>query len=210
MEITKYKKENLIPLAYLVLNMTADAYIRKAFKILVQLDYPDLKGLVSTDVIDASSLEFLTEITDEPLRSVGDSVGWLLQTANSLASSHNLDVKSILQNEQLKSEANLLYENIILDHFPVGDMRLTGWPQHNMEFLKTFAMSTVDIPATLCYVLFKGEVKLTMSWCMKYQSRRCLVLNFGRQENSAAIELLQELGRVLDENFRRVFLQEAS
>jgi hypothetical protein len=59
MEMTKYNKEDCIPIAYLVLSLTSDAYLCNAFKILVHLDYPDLKGIVATDSVASSSWCFM-------------------------------------------------------------------------------------------------------------------------------------------------------
>lgn len=92
MAVQYYAREDIQPLVVSVASMTMFYVTHVSFKVAVEKEFPDLKGLISTDVLDRPALEMLETMEENEWSSLISECILSIQDGISRLSDHyNLD-----------------------------------------------------------------------------------------------------------------------
>lgn len=121
MKTITYDAEDILPLTLNVLNKCVNSYACNAYKLVVDREYPDLKGMVVTDRLDDVAIELLDCVQTIWFEIITDSIAALNKTMESLANINGLDVQTVVDDLRIDELATDFYCGIIMDRFPRDD-----------------------------------------------------------------------------------------
>ena len=154
--------EDRIPVVIHVLNRCSCFYSGIAFKFAVKDYYPDLKGMVATDVIDQASADLLNSLLhdNKVLPVMLNSIAALQNAQTTIADVYGIDENDLSDDDRGFLLAYMIYQETIFDNFPMDD-DYDGYDDDTyMEDLELYASSLVYVIYLLFLILSKGEADL--------------------------------------------------
>lgn len=151
MEIRTYKEEDLIPLSISVLDQLLYSYLVFTMKFIIEHIYPDLKGLIATEVLDETSYELLESSDDELQKFTFDTADAIVDSILSLTNIYGFDLHSVLYDAKIRKMKDEVYVNTVMDDFPRdGEFDDDGNPEPRLfcrrEFYSAEASSEFGAP----------------------------------------------------------------
>ncbi|SDZ84675.1 hypothetical protein [Pedobacter hartonius] len=202
MKITTYEQRDLIPLTISVLGTISFFNACNTLKYLVETEFCDLKGLISTDTLDDSSIALLDVVDNDFHKITYDSMTGIYETAHSLANIYGLDIGTIIRDERLTEMGEDFVLELIVDQFPEDNFVDEDFEP--AESLDLFAFSLVNVVNFLCSMLLAGKVDFDLSWTSSKFYLDFLSEDYSGKEHATALQLLQELGSVLSLSHGRI------
>ena len=168
MKITTYEEKDIFPIIIAVLGICTTNFLCNIFKVIVDRDYPDLKGLVHTEKLDEASLSLINNVEAKWFHIVKPCIYALENTCISLANLYGVDEEAIGDDEEILDMAMEFLSHIIIDNFPRFHNEIEENTQEEEDFddhTRQFSMSLIAVVNFLCKLITnKGAVNLNESW----------------------------------------------
>jgi len=202
MKTATYDQKDFIPIAITVLNMCFHGFLCNSFKLIVLQDFPDLKGMISTDELDPYTLELLDHVESDWFKVVGQSTGAINNTLHDLANIYGINIQQTVDDNRIYTLSADFYLEIIVDIFARDGEELTTDDDYQHNF-SVYSLSVIVIVNTLCdMIVNRGVIDLSLAWdnnILGYLSR-----DYETEEHSTALELLQEMGSQLTMGYHKI------
>jgi hypothetical protein len=200
MKTITYDETDILPLTIFVLNLCVHNYTCNAYKLVIDREYPDLKGVVLTDILDENAIDLLDDVRTDWFEVVTVSIAAVNKTLKSLAKIHELDVQAIVDDNRIYDLAIDFYDGIIVDNF-VSDGEEAPENDDLADTLRSYAFSIIDLLSCLYYLTMYRCYRQTLTWRQGWAP--CHFLGEMHQENEYRItlDLLQALGQQLEEDY---------
>jgi hypothetical protein len=190
-------QKDLVPLTIKVLNLVVIGYVCNAYKYLIQVQCPDIREYVDTDELDASSLQLLMSVTDQPIKAACDSITAIYNTALSLSNIFGISEQELSDDKTTMDRAVWFYEQIIIDDFPShANLQEYSLPEYQ-KMLACFSSSTIEIIGCLYSLVAHGKVYPDNVWEPDSEVMSFLNHDYGDHQNCMVLDRLQRLGRHL-------------
>lgn len=208
MAMITWNRKDILPLTLNVLKITYDNYMCNIFSYLLKAHYPDLDGVVATDIVDGYSIELLNTVTTGPVQTVAKSLLEIMDTSESLANLYGINFDDIGDDERLFNLAVEFYFEIVMMDFP-DDACEEKFTLANYEnFLLAYSASVVAIVSYLCTMIADGQIDADLVWGNNPFYFEFLETDYSQHESFISLELLQALGEVLNTHYLEIALVE--
>lgn len=197
----RFKKADRIPITISVLLKVAQHYMIFTYKHLIEYEYPDLKGLVSTDYCDESNITLLESVHSRFRKINGDTITSFSVTTLSIANVFGIDLDHREPDKRLDRITDDFYWGLVIDDFPRDDEPESDGSPGPPGHLEDYAESMPAVIYTLCSLLRTGKVDLDFDWEDNPDYLLFITEDYSNQEHAYTLGMLQELGGVLYENF---------
>jgi hypothetical protein len=92
MAVQYYARKDIPPLVVSIVSMTMFYLTHVSFKVAIEKEFPDLEGLISTDILDGSTLEMLETMEENEWSNLVSSCIWSIkESISKLADHYGLD-----------------------------------------------------------------------------------------------------------------------
>jgi len=151
----KYKREDVGPVVYCILNIMAQDLIEAIFKYAVERYHPDLEGLIGSAAgdFDSTILDLLNLNNDDPLIAfVGNYYNDITATAANSIKIYALNIEQLCEDKRIVGLAEELYFTL------GGYLNETHDIQESLEDLVGFSWSLVIVLHYLCKLVVFEEL----------------------------------------------------
>ena len=202
MKTTKYDENDLLPITLATLRTSLQTYLCNALKLVIDREYPELKGNVATDCIDRHALELLDELDNEWFSVIRNSLAAIDKTMNSLANINALDMQVVCADQRIQDLAHELFCAQIADEFFYD-----GEESHNeqdlADVMRLFTWSLTGVIQCLLDVLITQHYQAGINYSSLW-GYTVIRGNYDQHKHRISLSLLDELGHELSSDFRKL------
>jgi hypothetical protein len=199
MKMITYDENDILPITIVTLNICLQFYIINAFKLVVDRECPDLKGLVSTDTIDESILDVFECVDNEWFDIMTDSMAAINNTLYSLANINGLDLQALVDDIRIDDLAQDLYDNIVIDVFLFDGEEPTDL-QNLADDMTLYTFSLLGLVHCLFELTISRSYDEEIDWSDFWITQGFDLVKYEEQEHRITLNLLHNLWLQLNED----------
>ncbi|KIO77118.1 hypothetical protein TH53_10735 [Pedobacter lusitanus] len=109
MAVTKYAKEDIIPLIIHVLSFSTMKFAEYGYHSVVENEVTPLKGLAENDIKPVMYFELLEASDDKISKAILECIALIDTTVDTFCLLYNIDLDELYSNEQIHEQASSLY-----------------------------------------------------------------------------------------------------
>ena len=197
MAITSYEKEDIFPLVISVLDECYLAYLFNSYKVIIETDFPDLKGEINVDLLDDHAIALLNSYDNEWMTVVKNIIFDIGKAEMSIANLYNLDGYTVIEDKRIKELAIEFYYDLELDLFrPIKEEYAVDMDFNDKFYW--FSDSILLIVNCLCeLIVCEGKIDLDLA---SMSDVAFLDGDYDNEEHFNALHVLQKLGWRLEKH----------
>lgn len=155
MAVIKYKSEDVIPIVASVLSVAMVSFVNYVFKIALEGEFADLKGLVSIDEYDECNSELLSQLDDELTVSLAPCLQDFQDCLESFTNIYALSLEDIFTDERITAMADDIFLSLCYDTIEPNKDRKDA-----ILSLMWFFYAILGVLELLCILIEKEELDL--------------------------------------------------
>lgn len=160
MATIKYNSEDVMLIAIDVLDITSQYLGAIALKFMLKDHYPDLRGILPTNTICASSCDLVNQLDDPFIERMRYLFTDIQLPACSIANLYGIDLEHMIYNERIAEIADHIYWSLIDYAFPDDDEDDDYDDDIYEAHLSMYVYSIIRIVHCLIQLIDTGEAEL--------------------------------------------------